>query len=305
MKTVSIAILASILPFTAAVPLEKRVLVYHTVTNVVVQTVDVITTVWVNPTLPSPKVQINNHMKNQHAHLHAHKNKEKIQQSPPAQNPAPAPAPAAAQPQSSPQEVHQPPPVPQPAAPVIPDTPKEAAYVPQPQAPAPAPAPAPQPQPQPQAVAPQPAVAAPQPQPQAVAPQPAAPAPAPVAQTKSKENVGTGSGGTGNCGQVGQPCSGEITFYDTGLGACGTTDDGRNENVFALAHGMMGTQSNGNPFCGRRAEVTLDGKTVVGKLVDKCMGCTGQDIDLSHKMFQALADEGRGRVSGVSWKFID
>ncbi|KAI4220622.1 MAG: hypothetical protein L6R36_007495, partial [Xanthoria steineri] len=104
MKTVSIAILASILPFTAAVPLEKRVLVYHTVTNVVVQTVDVTTTVWVNPTLPSPNVQINNHMKNQHAHLHAHKNKEKIQQSPPAQNPAPAPAPAAAQPQSSPPE---------------------------------------------------------------------------------------------------------------------------------------------------------------------------------------------------------
>ncbi|KAI4285336.1 MAG: hypothetical protein L6R38_000761 [Xanthoria sp. 2 TBL-2021] len=309
MKAFAIAILASILPFTAAVPLEKRVLVIQTFTNVVVQTVDVTTTVWVNPSPPSPKAQINNHMNNQHAHLHAHNNKDKMKQNPPAPAPvpapAPAPAPAAAQPQSSPQEeAHQPPPVQQPAAPVapvIPDTRKEAAYVPQPQPQAPAP----QPQPQPQAVAPQPAAPAPQPQPQAVAPQPAAPVPAPVAQAKSKENVSTESGSTANCGQVGQPCSGDITFYDTGLGACGTTDDGVNENVFALAHGMMGTQSNGNPFCGRKAEVTLDGKTVVGKLVDKCMGCVGQDIDLSHKMFQALADEGRGRISSVSWKFID
>ena len=36
---------------------------------------------------------------------------------------------------------------------------------------------------------------------------------------------------------------------------------------------MMGTQSNGNPFCGRSATVYVDGKSVVVKLVDKCMGC--------------------------------
>ncbi len=68
---------------------------------------------------------------------------------------------------------------------------------------------------------------------------------------------------------------------------------------------MMGAQSNGNPFCGRKAEVTLNGKTVVGRLVDKCGGCEGQDIDLSHKMFQALASEDKGRISGVKWRFID
>ncbi|KAL8854748.1 MAG: hypothetical protein Q9221_000531 [Calogaya cf. arnoldii] len=341
MKAFAIALLASILPsLIAAVPLEKRVLVVQTVTNVVVQTVDVTTTVWVKPGA-SPKAQINNHMKNQHAHLHAHKNKDKNKHLPPAQNPAPAPAPAppaAAQPQPQPQvspqeKSNQPPPVQQPAAPiapVIPETPKQAAYVPQPAVPAPqaqaqaqaqaaAAQPQPQPQPAPQAAAPPPPPPPPQPrpapQPAVPATQPAAPAPAPapapvpapasVAQAKSKQDVGTESGSTVNCGQVGKPCSGEITFYDTGLGACGTVDDGLNENVFALAHGMMGEQSNGNPFCGRKAEVTLDGKTVVGKLVDKCMGCVGQDIDLSHKMFQALAHEDRGRIPGVSWKFID
>lgn len=101
------------------------------------------------------------------------------------------------------------------------------------------------------------------------------------------------------------PCSGDITFYDTGLGACGWTNDGTTEKVFALAHGMMGAQSNGNPFCGRQAEISLNGKTAVGKLVDKCGGCEGQDIDLSHALFQELASEDLGRISDVKWHFID
>ena len=35
----------------------------------------------------------------------------------------------------------------------------------------------------------------------------------------------------------------------------------------------MGEQSNGNPYCGRTATITANGKSVVAKLVDKCMGC--------------------------------
>ncbi|KAL8779533.1 MAG: hypothetical protein Q9213_006902 [Squamulea squamosa] len=285
MKYFAIAVLASLLPFTSAVPLEKRVLVVQTVTNVVVQTIDVTTTVWVDPGRPTNQPEI----KNYHAHLKAHKNKLNNKYSPPAQKAAPAPAPA--QPQSSPPEVHNPHPVQQQAAPVIPQTPKQAAYVPQPAPPAPLP--------------PAPAQAPQAPQAQAPTPAPVLQAPAPVAAAKHLENAHAGFGSTEKCGQVGMPCSGDITFYDTGLGACGTTDDGLNDNVFALAHGMMGAQSNGNPFCGRKAEVSLDGKTVVGRLVDKCGGCEGQSIDLSHKMFQALANEDRGRISGVKWHFID
>ena len=280
MKSFVIAVLASILPFTAAFPFEKRVFVIETVTNVVVQTVDVTTTLWVSPGSVTPQAQINNQIANKHAHQHAHKNKNK--QNPPAQEAAPA------QPKSSPQEVNNPPPVQKkpvvqkkPAAPVIPDTPKQADNVPQVPAPvnkAPAP-----------------------PVPAAQTPAPQTPAP----QSESNNNADDFSGSTANCGKVGAPCSGDITFYDTGLGACGWTDDGTVDNVFALAHGMMGAQSNGNPFCGRKAEVTLNGKTVVGRLVDKCGGCEGQDIDLSHKMFQALASEDKGRISGVKWRFID
>ncbi|KAL8929334.1 MAG: hypothetical protein Q9172_000506 [Xanthocarpia lactea] len=301
MKSFAIAVLASILPFTAAFPFEKRVLVIETVTNVVVQTIDVTTTLWVKPGSPTPPAQINNQVMNKHAHQNAHKNKNKQnknKQNPPAQKAAPV------RPQSSPQEVNNPPAVQnkpavqkkpevqkKPAAPVIPTTPKQTDNVPQ--------------APPPVNKAPAPPVPAPQ-TPASQAPAPETPAPkTPAPQPEPDKNPGDFSGSTANCGKVGAPCSGDITFYDTGLGACGWTDDGTVDNVFALAHGMMGAQSNGNPFCGRKAEVTLNGKTVVGRLVDKCGGCEGQDIDLSHKMFQALANEDKGRISGVKWRFID
>ncbi|KAL8802600.1 MAG: hypothetical protein Q9182_003690 [Xanthomendoza sp. 2 TL-2023] len=313
MKPFVISILASVLTFAAAVPLEKRILVVETVTDVVVKTVDVTTTLWVSPGRPTPQVDNNNNNNNnsnnnnnQHGHHHAHNNKHKTKNKPLVQKvaPAPAPAPIPAQPQSSPPEAYHSPAVQQPAAPApIPAQPpappaapvvqvanKQAVPVPQPAAPI--------------NEAPSPPVPAPVPSPQPVAPAPA-PAPAPVAPIKSNANLDSNAGSMASCGKVGMPCSGDITFYDTGLGACGWTNDGLSENVFALAHEMMGAQSNGNPFCGRSAEVTLDGKTVVGKLVDKCGGCKGQSIDLGHKMFQALADERKGRISGVTWRFID
>ncbi|KAL8822031.1 MAG: hypothetical protein Q9223_000022 [Gallowayella weberi] len=278
MKPLAISILASVLAFAAAVPLEKRILVVETVTDVVVKTVDVTTTLWVSPGRPTAQVDNsnsnnnnNNNNNHQHGHHHAHNNKK-----PSVQKVAPAPVPAQ-------------PPTP-PAAPVVQVANKQAVPIPQPAAPI--------------NKAPSPPVPAPVPSPQPVTPAPA-PAPAPVAPTKSNANADSSAGSTASCGKVGMPCSGDITFYDTGLGACGWTNDGLSENVFALAHGMMGTQSNGNPFCGRSAEVTLNGKTVVGKLVDKCGGCEGQSIDLGHKMFQALADESKGRISGVTWRFID
>ncbi|KAI4156572.1 MAG: hypothetical protein L6R39_001082 [Caloplaca ligustica] len=279
MKASTLSIVASFLALAAAVPLEKRILIITTVTDVVVTTIDTTTTVWVKPT----------NAPGQHVHNHAHKH--------PALAPAPAPkkAPApVAQPQSppeapsSPADVNkQPAPSPAPAAP----SPKQAAPVIQQAAKQAAPAPQPAPA----------VYTAPSPTPQP--PTPAAPAPKANAYSSAKSESNSGS--TADCGKVGMPCSGDITYYDTGLGACGWTNDGTREKVFALAHGMMGEQSNGNPFCGRRAEISLDGNTVVGRLVDKCGGCEGQSIDLSHALFDVLAPESKGRISDVKWHFID
>ncbi len=52
---------------------------------------------------------------------------------------------------------------------------------------------------------------------------------------KPKEASTANSGGA--CGTVGGQCSGELTFFEAGRGACGWINDGETEDVFALAHG--------------------------------------------------------------------
>ncbi|KAL8954839.1 MAG: hypothetical protein Q9193_007057 [Seirophora villosa] len=295
MKAATLSILASLASLTVGivVPLEKRVLVIETVTDVVVTTVESTTTIWVKPQKPTHAAHLA-----QHAHHQAHKHKGPAGLPKKAAAPAPAPAhtseptPVAPPKSSSPLAVVNKAPAPAPAPAVVsPQQPPPGVEQAAKQA-APAQGPATNQAASPPASPPQPPISP-------VVPPP----PARQANSNSETNINAGS--TTDCGEVGMPCAGDITFYDTGLGACGWTNDGTAENVFALAHEMMGSQSNGNPFCGRQAEVSLDGKTVIGKLVDKCGGCKGQDIDLSHAMFQALANEDSGRISNVKWHFID
>lgn len=100
------------------------------------------------------------------------------------------------------------------------------------------------------------------------------------------------------------PCKGDITYYQAGLGACGFTNDRDIQNVVALPHGLMGTKSNGNPYCGKTVTITClaTGKTTTATVVDKCMGCDGFSIDLSNAAFLDLDDLAVGRTS-ASWYF--
>jgi hypothetical protein len=93
-----------------------------------------------------------------------------------------------------------------------------------------------------------------------------------------------------------------MTYYDAGLGACGWTTDGETEDVVALSHVLMGTQSNGNPYCGKTITIKLNGKSIVAKVVDKCMGCEIHAIDLSNHAFKQLEDMGVGRTQ-AEWYF--
>jgi len=65
---------------------------------------------------------------------------------------------------------------------------------------------------------------------------------------------------------------------------------------------MMGSQSNGNPYCGQTITVSLNGNSIQATVVDKCMGCEGDSIDLSTHAFSQLADESVGRTE-ASWYF--
>ena len=100
------------------------------------------------------------------------------------------------------------------------------------------------------------------------------------------------------------PCKGDITYYTAGVGACGIISDGDIQNVVALPHGLMGPESNDNPYCGKTITITCiaTGKTTTATVVDKCMGCDGFSIDLSNAAFLDLDDLAVGRTS-ATWYF--
>jgi len=98
-------------------------------------------------------------------------------------------------------------------------------------------------------------------------------------------------------------CSGDLTYYTAALGACGYETDGYTELGIALPFGFMGTASNSNAYCNMTLEVTYGDTTVTATVIDKCMGCTGESIDLTQALYGSLGiEESLGRVQG-SWKF--
>ena len=102
------------------------------------------------------------------------------------------------------------------------------------------------------------------------------------------------------------PCVGAITWYGGGLGACGLDVDTSTDYALALPVGMMGDLSNTNPLCGLSVTVMnpVTGTKVSGVVRDKCMGCQGQDLDLTNVFFNSVTDgQGDGRVSGMQWWF--
>lgn len=139
------------------------------------------------------------------------------------------------------------------------------------------------------------------PSPSTVAPVAAAPS-APAAPAVQPKTAGASSGGP--CEGSGNACSGDVTHYEGGLGACGWNVDTATEMQIALPHGLMGTQSNGNPYCGRSLTIkSPNGGTVQATVGDKCMGCEGQSIDLTDALFKAVVPNGDGRVSNIEWWF--
>lgn len=242
-----------------AAPVEKRAVVWETVTDVVWTTVDVTTTIYPNqgkPTATATLVAVTTT--------------------------------AAAEPTSS-------------AAPVE----EEAKAAPAPTtstsvAPAPAPQPTETEQPTVQA---QQAQAAPSAESSSSTTTAAAPAQTETRSAKSdssSDSSASSSGYSGACSS-GAPCVGEMTYYDTATlatnpSSCGTTNDGESEFVLALPVGIM---TDGD--CGKSVTISYGGVTKTGKVVDKCMGCDNNSIDLSRALFQAFASFSEGRLTDAKW----
>lgn len=135
---------------------------------------------------------------------------------------------------------------------------------------------------------------------------------------------------SGTCSGTDNRCVGDITYWSGGLGACGWDVNSNTENQIALPQAFMGTQSNGNPFCGKsvtiynvstnasfllgstsfraRAHEQLQpatGTTAQATVGDKCMGCNDRSIDLTFQLLGQLTNGNHdaGRVPDVQWFF--
>ncbi|SMR51686.1 unnamed protein product [Zymoseptoria tritici ST99CH_3D1] len=111
--------------------------------------------------------------------------------------------------------------------------------------------------------------------------------------------------------------TGEITYFATGLGACGETNkDG--DKIVAVSQILFdkagsssskGGNSNSNPLCGKMLRATVfdqdrgQQRSVDLRVVDRCTGCDPTDLDVTEDVFKGLASVDRGRVE-VKWAWL-
>ncbi|KAI0687405.1 plant expansin [Cytidiella melzeri] len=103
--------------------------------------------------------------------------------------------------------------------------------------------------------------------------------------------------------------SGDGTFYETGLTACGVvnTDDqyivAVSQYLYDSFPGYVGGNPNANPICGKSLTAHYEGRAVTVTVTDRCTGCAEFDLDFSMAAFQQLASLDVGRLQGVTWSF--
>ncbi|KAI5970084.1 DAG7 [Candida margitis] len=101
--------------------------------------------------------------------------------------------------------------------------------------------------------------------------------------------------------------SGEGTYYSTGLGACGKTSQDT-DYIIAISHEMydahnVGNNPNNNPLCGKKIRAYYEGNSVDVTVVDRCEGCSYNDLDFSPSAFSQLADQSLGRID-ITWEWL-
>jgi hypothetical protein len=106
----------------------------------------------------------------------------------------------------------------------------------------------------------------------------------------------------------GGPYTGDLTYYDPGLGACGITSQ-NGDSIVAVSHIIfdavsVGSNPNLDPLCGKMIRVRKDGKSLDLKVVDRCVGCAARDLDITEDTFAKLADVALGRVK-VEWSWLE
>ncbi|KXL50013.1 MAG: hypothetical protein FE78DRAFT_138815 [Acidomyces sp. 'richmondensis'] len=154
-----------------------------------------------------------------------------------------------------------------------------------------------------------------------VAPTTAAPSSTSVASTTSSaapaaasssaaSSASSGDSITYGPGAAGTSYTGDLTWYQTGLGACGITSSPSDhivaisEVIYDAYDAEAGGNPNNNPMCGKTVTITgVDGIPYTATVVDRCTGCDEASLDLSQDFFNLVTSNGNGRVYNINWKF--
>lgn len=259
MKLSHVTILASCAALALSQPLDKRVVVFETVTEEVIETVAVTTTHYIRPGEHAPSPSVTPSFK-KYRYKHSHTKKRSVTPKPSPSETFTPPVEPVVTPEVKPVIIPEAPPTVTPEVPPPVITP-EAQSVAPPEVP-----PVVTPEVPPPVITPEVKPVAPPEDPPVITPEAssATPVQTPSAAPQEKYEysysfdnqvvpppsatpkvetppASTGGSGGGACGEVGGKCSGDLTFYDAGLGACGWYNDGNSEAVFALAVGMLHT----------------------------------------------------------------
>lgn len=109
---------------------------------------------------------------------------------------------------------------------------------------------------------------------------------------------------------AGTSYTGDLTWYDVGLGSCGITSS-PSDAIVAVSHVIMDdadyytANPNNNPLCGRKVSITgVSGAQYTATVVDRCVGCAEADLDLSEDFFNTVTENGDGRVHDITWTWL-
>ncbi|PWY99297.1 plant expansin, partial [Testicularia cyperi] len=103
--------------------------------------------------------------------------------------------------------------------------------------------------------------------------------------------------------------TGQATWYNTGLGACGETNDDSHpivavsKDIFEQYNPSSGNP-NENSLCGKKIEIDWQGKKQLVFAMDECPSCAPSSLDLSPAVFKSLDDPDKGLLKGIQWKFV-
>ncbi|KAL4400903.1 hypothetical protein ACI68E_002227 [Malassezia pachydermatis] len=101
---------------------------------------------------------------------------------------------------------------------------------------------------------------------------------------------------------------GQATYYVPGVGSCGKNST-KSDMIVAVSHSLYDQKAaknpNENPLCGKTIQASYNGKSINVTVVDRCVGCQENDLDLSPAAFAELAPTKAGRLHGIKWSYVD